>query len=228
MALQNIIFITGTDTDVGKTMVSLLIMHALSLRQAVYLKPIQTGCNHPDRDSDPAFIHAHLPQGLPQGMKPAQCIHICRPAPKAPLFTGSPISMEPIVEFVSTQAQNHEFVVVEGAGGIFVPINQHQTMLDLALALNAQVLVVGRAGLGTINHTLLTLAQLKNHQLPCLGVILMDPANTVSMEERRENAQAITLFSRYPVHGVIGPIANPDQPEQEALDIIFHALDELL
>ena len=228
MSLGKIIFVTGTDTGVGKTMVSLLIMHALSSRQAIYVKPIQTGCIDPNIDSDPAFIHAHLPHGLPQGMKPAQCIHTCRIKPKAPLFAGQPISIAPLVKFITTQTLTNELVVVEGAGGLLVPINEQQTMLDLAAALDAQVLVVGRAGLGTINHTLLTLAQLEQHQLPCLGVVLVDPTQAVPADAQRENAQAISLFSHCPVHGVIGSIANPGQPEQEALDIISHALDELL
>ena len=86
-----IIFVTGTDTDVGKTVLSLLLMHALSGCDAVYLKPVQTGCADPGFGSDPAFIHANLPGGLPGGMSPADCVHSCRPLPKAPLFAGAEV-----------------------------------------------------------------------------------------------------------------------------------------
>jgi dethiobiotin synthase len=139
-----VLFITGTDTDVGKTVLSLLLMRALSGRDAVYLKPVQTGCADPAADSDPAFLHRHLPGGLPGGMTPADCIHSCRPRPKAPLFAGEPVDFDGLVRFVKDRAARHETVVVEGAGGVFVPVTPERTMLDLALAVGASILVAGR------------------------------------------------------------------------------------
>ena len=220
MAADNVIFITGTDTDVGKTMVSLLALHRLSAMDVVYLKPVQTGCQDPNADSDPAFIHRHLPNGLPGAMTPAECICACRTRPKAPLFAGEPVDPDQLVRFVQKYAARHELVVVEGAGGLLVPITERRTMLDLAESLRARVLVVARAGLGTINHTLLTLRLLADKNLPCLGVVLVDPTDAVPVTDRVENAHAITLFSGRPVHGVIGAVGDPARPEPSVLGLL--------
>lgn len=215
-----ILFITGTDTDVGKTVVSLLVMHALAGRDAVYLKPVQTGCTDPERDSDPAFVHRHLPGGLPHGMIAASCIHSCRPLPKAPLFAGDPVDFENVLLFITDHATRHDITIVEGAGGVFVPITLDRTMLDLAMAAKASILVVGRAGLGTINHTLLTLEAITARGADCLGVILVDPTNAVPERDRMENSAAIESFSGRPLLGVIGHLADLRHPEPSSLAVI--------
>jgi dethiobiotin synthetase len=214
-----VIFITGTDTDVGKTVLSLLLMRALSGRDAVYLKPVQTGCADPAADSDPAFLHRHLPGGLPGGMTPADCIHSCRPRPKAPLFAGEPVDFDGLVRFVKDRAARHETVVAEGAGGVFVPVTPERTMLDLALAVGASILVAGRAGLGTINHTLLTFKAIASLGGRSLGAVLLDPADAVPAADRAENMRAIELFSGQRVHGVIGRITDLHHPDACHMDI---------
>lgn len=226
--MSAVVFITGTDTDVGKTVASLLAMRLLATHGTIYLKPVQTGSADPDTDSDPAFIHRHLPDGLPLGMRPADCIHDCRTKPKAPLFTKPPVNPNALCAFVAHYAARHPFVVVEGAGGILTPIAPNWTMLDFAGALNAHILVIARAGLGTINHSLLTLRAIVSHGLPCLGTILMDQADTVPAVDRAENAQAISAFSGLPVHGIIGRIADPAHPEQQALDVMYRGLRNVL
>ena len=180
---MNTIFITGTDTDAGKTMLSLLVMHALHGRDAVYLKPVQTGCSDPDTDSDPAFVHRHLPDGLPT--TPAQAIHACRVPPKAPLFAGEPVDFQATVNFVLAHAAWYSWTVVEGAGGVLVPVTSEKTMLDLALETKASILVAGRAGLGTINHTLLTLADcIMLFATPCKNRFPIDTWIKKIMEEK--------------------------------------------
>jgi dethiobiotin synthetase len=224
MTQGSILFITGTDTDVGKTVVSLLIMRALAGRDAVYLKPVQTGCLHPDHDSDAAFVHRHLPKGLPRGMTPGDCVHSCRLLPKAPLFAGNAVDFAALEAFITDHARQSEIVVMEGAGGILVPITAQQTMLDLACAVGASILVVGRAGLGTINHTLLTLEAIKSRKGNCLGVILTDPASATPELDRRENSEAIENYSGLPVHGFIGRIRDLQNPPPKALSVVEHIL----
>lgn len=223
----NVIFITGTDTDVGKTVLSLLVMRALAGRDAVYLKPVQTGCTDPDADSDPAFLHRHLPGGLPGGMRPTDCIHSCRPLPKAPLFAGEPVDFEALRDFIERHAASHDIVVVEGAGGVLVPVTAEKTMLDLALACRASILVAARAGLGTINHTLLTFEAIAARGAACLGAILLDPTDAVPGPDRSENITAIESFSGRRVHGVIGRIADPSSPPQSAMSTLSSALATL-
>lgn len=228
MSRGNILFITGTDTDVGKTVVSLLAMRVLSTLGAVYLKPVQTGCQDPGLDSDPAFLHRHLPGGLPCGMTPADCIHSLRPLPKAPLFAGEPVDFAALEAFIGGHADRHELVVVEGAGGVLVPVTPDRTMLDLALAVQATILVAGRAGLGTINHTLLTLQAIAARGGGCLGSVLIDPADATPQADRDENRSAIELFSGLPVHGVIGRIADLSRPPADALAALRAALGPFL
>jgi dethiobiotin synthetase len=224
MTHANIIFITGTDTDVGKTVVSLLVMRALAGQDAVYLKPVQTGCLHPNHDSDAAFVHRHLPGGLPRGMTPGDCIHSCRLLPKAPLFTGDAVDFAAVEEFITGHARRAGIVIVEGAGGILVPITTERTMLDLACAVRASILVVGRAGLGTINHSLLTLQAIQARKAHCLGMVLTDPTNATPEQDRRENIAAIESYSDLPVHGVIGRIRDLRNPSHEALSVIERIL----
>ena len=218
--MSGIIFVTGTDTDVGKTVLSLLLMRALAGRDAVYLKPVQTGCTDPDADSDPAFLHRHLPGGLPQGMSPADCIHSCRPLPKAPLFAGEPVDFDGLTRFIAGHASRHDITVVEGAGGVFVPVTADRTVLDLALAVNASILVAGRAGLGTINHTLLTFKAIAGLGGNCLGAVLLDPADAVPEGDRAENIRAIESFSGLPVHGVVGRIPDLRNPDPRHLTLL--------
>lgn len=222
-----VLFITGTDTDIGKTVLSLLVMRALSGRDAVYLKPVQTGCADPDADSDPAFLHRHLPGGLPGGMRPADCIHSCRPLPKAPLFAGEPVDFEALRHFIEGHAASHDIVVVEGAGGVLVPITAKKTMLDLALASRAAILVAARAGLGTINHTLLTFEAIAARDAGCLGAVLLDPADAVPEPDRAENRRAIESFSGRRVHGVIGRIGDLRDPDPRHVALVGNVLAAL-
>jgi dethiobiotin synthetase len=222
-----ILFVTGTDTDVGKTVLSLLLMRLLAGRDAVYLKPVQTGCRDAEHDSDAAFVHRHLPGGLPRGMTPTECIHSLRPQPKAPLFAGAPVDFAALSHFIAVHAARHELTVVEGAGGLLVPITERKTMLDLAVVSGASLLVAGRAGLGTINHTLLTLEAITIRRARCLGVILADPTDAVEARDRAENSRAIEIFSGLPVHGAIGRMADLLNPPDEALAVVRKALAAL-
>ncbi|MEJ5243256.1 MAG: dethiobiotin synthase, partial [Desulfomicrobiaceae bacterium] len=99
--------------------------------------------------------------------------------------------------------------LVEGAGGIRVPIAPGWTMLEFAQALGAPCVVVARAGLGTINHTVLTLEALERASAPCLGVVFCDPTDAVPHVERQENAAAILELTGVPVLGTLGRITDP-------------------
>jgi dethiobiotin synthetase len=222
-----ILFITGTDTDVGKTVLSLLLMRLLAGTDAIYLKPVQTGCLDAEHGSDAAFVHRHLPGGLPLGMAPTDCIHSLRPLPKAPLFAGEPMDFDDLCRFIAAHAARHEITVVEGAGGLLVPITAQKTMLDLALETGASLLVAGRAGLGTINHTLLTLEALRARKARCLGVVLTDPTDATPKLDRAENSAAIESFSGLPVHGVIGRMNDLRNPHNAELTVVRKALDTL-
>jgi len=157
------VFVTGTGTGVGKTVVSA----ALALgRGAGYWKPIQTGS-----ESDTAEVK-----------KLANCrIHdqgVRLPDPVAPYLAaqrvGKRIELQDVLGFAP---QDGEWIV-EGAGGVLVPLNEKDTMLDLMEHLALPVIVAARSTLGTINHTLLTLAALRSRNLTIERVVMVGDRNT--------------------------------------------------
>lgn len=169
---MNGVFVTGTDTDVGKTVVSTL----LCLRwNAYYWKPVQCGV-------EPATDRATLAKVIGQE----------RTCPEQFLLKN-PLSPNQAAEIEGLKIDLDDFhpphvspLVVEGAGGVLVPLNERQTMLDLAARLALPAVVVARSGLGTLNHTLLTLQALRERKIPVLGVVMVGdphPRNRKSLED---------------------------------------------
>ena len=106
-----------------------------------------------------------------------------------------------------------------------MPVTRDRTVLDLALAAGASILVAGRAGLGTINHTLLTFEAIASRGGRCLGAVLLDPVDAVSETERAENIRAIEDFSGLPVHEVVGRIDDLRNPDPRHLAVLARVLD---
>lgn len=198
------VFITGTDTGVGKTVASAwLCLHA----GADYWKPVQTGYP-PDRDAD---VVEHLSGARIHPER--HCFRLPRSPQEAAEREGLRIGLD---DFACPQTSRP--LVIEGAGGVLAPLNEEDTMLDLMTRLAAPVLVVARAGLGTINHTCLTLLALRGRNLPLLGVLLCG-------EPDDANRQAIEHFGRVRVLGHIPPLGPLTRaalsgvaPAAEALD----------
>ncbi len=180
------IFVTGTDTNIGKTIVSAALMNVVREKENVcYWKPIQTGI---EEDNDTETVR-----------KLANCsdneIHDKGFRLEKPLsphlsarLANVEITIEKVLGFVENQSKN-KFWITEGAGGIFVPLNKKDLIIDLMRVLNLPVLIVSRSGLGTINHTLLTIESLRNHNLEILGV-------TMNGEPNIENKRAIEHFGK--------------------------------
>jgi dethiobiotin synthetase len=180
-------FVTGTDTGVGKTVVSALLCAALN---ALYWKPIQTGTDEgTDRE---AVMHiAEIPesQTLPEAYT--------FPPPVSPNLAaaraGVKIKMEKLA--IPEEAAKKS-IVVEGAGGVLVPINAKQFMLDLIANLKLPVILAARSSLGTINHSLLSLAALESAGVSVRGVVLIGDPN-------RDNREAIEKYGHTKVVGEI-------------------------
>lgn len=154
------LFITGIGTDVGKTIASAIVTQAL---EADYWKPIQAG----DLDnSDTHKVQRYLSNTKTILHPNAYALH----TPASPHFAaeidGVTISTEKIIE----PHTENEYLVIEGAGGIYVPINSTQTIADL-IQPDYKVIIVSRHYLGSINHTLLTAGALKNRGLSIAGII---------------------------------------------------------
>ncbi|MDP2935542.1 MAG: dethiobiotin synthase, partial [Dehalococcoidia bacterium] len=151
------IFVTGTDTGVGKTVVAAGLAAALKARgvNVGVMKPVQTG----DYPGDAAVLR--LAAGVDD---PLNLILPCYlQAPLAPavaaLLGDRPVSPALIMEAFQELCQRHEFMIVEGVGGLMVPLLDGYSVADLIVAMGLPALVVARPGLGTINHTLLTIKQ---------------------------------------------------------------------
>jgi malonyl-CoA O-methyltransferase len=175
------LFVTGTGTDVGKTVVAACLVKALD---ADYWKPIQSGLKLGDEASDSKTVTALA------GLTPSR-LHPCTYSLQAALspheaarLEGVTISMDAITLPV-TKAP----LVVEGAGGLLVPLNEFDLMIDLIARLALPVVVVADSGLGTINHTLLSLQALRARDLAVLGVIVNGPLN-------QANCQAIEKYGK--------------------------------
>lgn len=159
------LFITGISTDVGKTIVSTIITEAL---EADYWKPIQAG----DLDnSDSHFIKSKITNQKSKIFPNAYQFY----TPASPHFAaeldGITIDLKNIIEPKTT---NH--LVIEGAGGVFVPLNNTDVVIDL-IQPDYKVIVVSRHYLGSINHTLLTIEALKSRKINIAGIIFNGDAN---------------------------------------------------
>ncbi len=143
------LFVTGTDTNVGKTVLSATLCVALN---RIYWKPVQTGLSD-GGDRDAVMRYSGIPesQTLPESYRfdPPVSPHL------AAQMIGTRIDLAGI-QRPSADAP----LIIEGAGGVFVPLNDRDLMIDLMRWLEAPVVVAARTGLGTINHTLLTVKAL--------------------------------------------------------------------
>lgn len=180
-------FITGTDTGIGKTVVSALMCVATA---GLYWKPIQTGAIE-GTDRCAAMRYAQLP---PERTLPEV---YCFDEPISPHLAASRAGVQIELErFPQLSSREREALVVEGAGGVLVPINDKQFMTDLMRWLGLPVLLACKSSLGTINHTLLSLAALRGSGLEVRGVVMVGPQN-------QANRQAIEKYGKVQVVGTL-------------------------
>jgi dethiobiotin synthetase len=202
---SNTLFVTGTDTSVGKTYVCARLLEFMKIKEikAGYQKWIATGAD----------------RGLPEDL--ARCLgaagitptpeHIELQVPYSFRFPASPhlaaemenrrVEPEVIIERYKTLAARHEWLIVEGVGGILVPLRRDLLLADLLAQLQPRTLVVARSSLGTLNHTLLTLEALRNRQIPVLGVVFSDPEKQEDERIVLDNMQTINEIGQTRVLG---------------------------
>ena len=238
------LFITGTDTEVGKTVITAALAHALRLRgiNVGVMKPVATGCHRENgslvsedakqlvrasRTTDPMewvspyrfeppvapWVAATLRQA--QGERNGRSIHFrfsVRGELVEPKKGPTLISLDQIEETFRRLASRHDFMLVEGIGGLLVPLDPQHSVVDLARTLRLPLLIVARASLGTINHTLLTLEVAKNAGLEVLGVVLNGRSAKPTLAERT-NPQVIERLGDVPILGMIPrlPVPSPEK-----------------
>lgn len=178
---SNGIFITGTGTDVGKTVIAAGLMRAATWEglSPIVAKPIQTGCGRADGvltapDMD---VYADAGQSLTPEQEALACRYRFAPACSPHLaaeLADEPINLDAICRDLQQLSEQTDLLIVEGAGGWLVPTSPTETIETLAMLLDWPVLVVADNALGVINHTLLTLDAITRSDLICAGVILTE------------------------------------------------------
>jgi dethiobiotin synthase len=182
------LFVTGTDTNVGKTVVSAALMHRYGREVLLrYWKPIQTGIEQDDDTAEVVRLgECRRDQVIDAGVRLERPLS---PHLSARL-SGTTIALQPLVDIAEHAKQT---LVVEGAGGAMVPLNDREFMIDLMSRLALPVVIVTRSTLGTINHTLLTIEALRRRSLTIAGVIMVGPPNADNREaiEQRGGVQVV-------------------------------------
>lgn len=186
--LRQQLVVCGTDTDVGKTVVSALVVQGLG---AHYWKPVQSGsCDGTDR----AWLQGIL--GLPEGRICPEAY--CLQAPVSPHWAAEQ-------EGVTIETSKLQLpsvmgpLVVETAGGLLVPLRRDWLQIDQLAVWQRPVLLVARSGLGTLNHTLLSVEALRQRQIPLLGIILNGPPHP-------DNPRTLAELSGAPVLAELPPL----------------------
>jgi len=197
-------FVTGTGTDVGKTVISSILVSGL---QAKYWKPIQCGLEEP---TDNQWVRNHT--GLDDSRFIPETYRLSLPVSPHAAAAAEDIAIK-LDDFQLPEITDDEYLVVEGAGGIMVPINEEQLVVDLIDTLKLPVLLVSSNILGTINHTLLSLEQLKARNINVLGVILNGEANAVNRDAIEKYGKT-TVLAEIPVIEEINPTVLKDVFEE--------------
>ena len=174
------IFITGTDTDVGKTITSAWICKNTS---ASYFKPIQTG---DDSDADTVIRFSPQTQIIPNAYKL-----------KAPLSAYDAARLEGVdidIDTIKRQCPQNN-TVIEGAGGALVPITKNIMMADLIGLLNAKALIVAKSKLGFLNHIFLTVEVLRSRNVDILGIILNGKTTLINTVEHFSKCKVLATLA---------------------------------
>ena len=191
------IFVTGTDTGVGKTVVCAALLSQLKNKSPFYYKPIQTGAIYQNGSYLSEDVETINKLTASNFCSETSCTYLLKEA-LSPLQAAQKenlqIDINKIINRLHDLQKKHSTIIIEGAGGVYVPITSESYILDLIRALGCPALVVIKPGLGTINHTLLTFDALKKNKIKILGFIVGNyPQKPDNIEE--ENPVLIEKLS---------------------------------
>jgi dethiobiotin synthetase len=202
------LFVTGTDTSVGKTFVSCALIAALRARgrRVAVMKPIETGVTAEPEDAlalrgaaaDPASLDTICPIRLRAPLAPSVAARL----------EGRTLDPDDLTRRIAARAADADLLLVEGAGGLLVPIAGAVTMADLACRCALPLLIVAANRLGTVNHTALTARVAASVGLVVRGFVLSQP-QPVTDESAASNATEITALTGLRCLGVLPHLAEP-------------------
>ena len=200
-------FITGIGTEVGKTIASAIVTQAL---KADYWKPIQAGeLNHSDRMKVEALIDNNRTKFHPEAFKLNQPISPHAAAKK----DGVEID---ISSFKTPHTNNH--LVIEGAGGLLVPLNDKDTIMNLIESINCEVILVSRHYLGSINHTLMSIEAIQKRNSPIKGILF----------NGKENKDSESIITKMSGVNIIGRIDELDHLNKSVINSVAQNLKNKL
>jgi len=206
------LLVTGTDIGVGKTVVAAALVLALRQQgiQAVGFKPVESGVPA-GQLPDSAVLASASAVDAPLARPLLQLAEALAPAVAAER-AGVALDVKALERRLTSLSAAGFTVVVEGAGGLLVPLAWGYTALDLAARCGLRAVVVGRPGLGTLNHCALTIEALNTRGVPVLGVILNRPSEPPDLAESTNPAALAQLFPGVPV------LVLPRHPTEDPLE----------
>ena len=226
MKIKPGIFITGTDTGVGKTVVAAGLALALKARgiKVGVMKPVATGCYGPDNrliSQDAVYLFEAAENEYPRLTNPSRFRHPLAPN-VASAIEKRPVNIDEIHRAYQELQKHYDFIIVEGIGGLLVPITNDYFVANLIKEFKLPLVIVSRGGLGTINHTLLTLDAAVIRGFEIRGIIFNRiPAVNYSIAEIT-NPKVIHELTGVQVLGSI-----PEMPEVDVETCKFGRLKEI-
>ena len=187
------LFVTGIGTDVGKTVISAILTQKL---QADYWKPIQAG----ELDNTDSMKVSQWVENSTSVIHP-EAYRLTRPMSPHAAAERDDVNIEMGNIIIPKTTQN---LIIEGAGGLMVPLNQHDLVIDLISHLQADAVLVSRHYLGSINHTILSIEALRSRNIPITGIIF-------NGDDNRDTESIIKSVCAVPILGRIPDIDNLNQ-----------------
>ncbi len=206
------LFVSGTDTGVGKSVVAASICAALAARgeRVAAYKPVVTGLD--DEPGEWPRDHELLASVASAGQRSDEVAPLRFGPPTSPHLAaglaGRPIDIDVLIGGAERIALRCDALIVEGAGGLMVPLAEGALMRDLAMGLRLPLVIAARPGLGTINHTLLTVEAARAARIPIAGIVLT-PWPEHPDEVARSNRDTLTRLAGVPVAAL--PMTSPDR-----------------
>ncbi|MFG6150224.1 dethiobiotin synthase [Halobacillus sp. B23F22_1] len=207
------IFVTGTDTEIGKTFVAAGIAAALSEKgvDVGVFKPMLSGDKREDPESDTMILKSM--SGDPS--RPSDITPFQFDEPLAPYLAAKrqniSVKQSDVINSWNHIKHRHSFTIVEGAGGIAVPYGEDFLVSDIMKHINLPVLVVARPDLGTVNHTFLTVDYARRCGLNVIGVVINGFNSTKAEVAEHTNPELIEQFCKIPVLGIIPQTEKKDK-----------------
>ncbi|MBU0675060.1 MAG: dethiobiotin synthase [Proteobacteria bacterium] len=224
------LFVTATGTDVGKTLVCGLLLRTLLQAgvRACYQKWVSTGDAARAADLDTVQeLTGTTDTTLPLDLQVPYRFALPASPHLAAEQEGIKIDPTRLIDTTRELTSRYDFVIVEGAGGVMVPLTRDLLLADLLAELRPPTLIVAKSGLGTINHTLLTIEALKSRNIPILGLIFSDGPNPEDERLIPDNMATITALSKIKVFGRLSSSPDPSTLISTFAPIAQNLLDEI-